>query len=101
MPRAWMRFARSPSAIAGAAIVMSLALFIALGPAVARHGPLESDFVHGVAANQTPVGPSRDFPFGADGLFRDVFSRLAYGGRLSLLIAVAATAIASAIGASV
>jgi ABC-type dipeptide/oligopeptide/nickel transport system permease subunit len=48
-----------------------------------------------------PVGPSADFPFGADRIFRDVFARLAAGGRLSLLISVSATLLASAIGAVV
>ena len=48
-----------------------------------------------------PVGPSAAFPLGADRIFRDVFARLAVAGRLSLLIAVSATLIASAIGALV
>ena len=99
--RASTRFVRSPSAIVGAIIVACLAFFVVAGPAMARHGPLDSDFAHGVAPDRIPVGPSRDFPLGADRLFRDELSRLAYGGRLSLLIAVAATAIASAIGATV
>ena len=71
------------------------------GPLVARHGPLESDFVHGLASDGVPVGPSAAFPLGADRLFRDVFARLAYAGRVSLLIAVLATLIASALGALV
>jgi ABC-type dipeptide/oligopeptide/nickel transport system permease subunit len=48
-----------------------------------------------------PVGPSAAFPLGADRIFRDVFARLAVAGRLSLLIAVSATLLASAIGAFV
>jgi len=47
------------------------------------------------------VGPSSGFPLGADRIFRDVFARLAVAGRLSLLIAVSATLIASVIGAAV
>jgi ABC-type dipeptide/oligopeptide/nickel transport system permease subunit len=48
-----------------------------------------------------PVGPNAEFPLGTDRLFRDAFARLVYAGRLSLLIAVAATSIASALGALV
>jgi peptide/nickel transport system permease protein len=48
-----------------------------------------------------PIGPCAAFPLGADGLYRDVFARLAYGGRLSLAIAGASTLIASAIGSTV
>src|SRR5579859_1914477 len=87
--------------MAGAAIVALLALFAAGGPFVARHGPLESDFVHGIADDKMPVGPGREFLLGADRLFRDVFARLAYGGRISLLTAVGATAIAAVLGAIV
>jgi ABC-type dipeptide/oligopeptide/nickel transport system permease subunit len=100
-PRARARFVKNRSAVAGAAIVAGLALFALFGPLVARHGPLESDFVRGVSPEHMPVGPCAEFPFGADRVFRDVFARLAYAGRLSLLIAVAATLIASAIGALV
>jgi ABC-type dipeptide/oligopeptide/nickel transport system permease subunit len=96
--RALARFRKNPSAVAGAAVVAGLVVFSLLGPLVARHGPLESDFVHGVAPDMMPVGPSAEFPLGADRIFRDVFARLAAAGRLSLLIAVSATLIASAIG---
>ena len=99
--RARARFTRNRSAVAGTAIVAVLVVFAVLGPVLASHGPLESDFVHGVAPDRMPVGPSAAFPLGADRLFRDVFARLAVAGRLSLLIAVSATLIASVIGAVV
>lgn len=92
------RFAGNGAAVAGAAIVAGLLVLSALGPLLARHGPLESDFVRGVSPDAMPVGPGRDFPLGADRLFRDVFARLASAGRLSLFIAVAATAIAGVLG---
>jgi ABC-type dipeptide/oligopeptide/nickel transport system permease subunit len=82
-------------------IVVALVLFAALGPLVAKHDPLASDFVRGVNPGGVPVGPSAEFPFGADRLFRDVFVRLASGARLSLLIAFVSTTIASALGALV
>ncbi|HEY3817361.1 MAG TPA: ABC transporter permease [Polyangiaceae bacterium] len=99
--RARARFTRNRSAVAGTAIVVGLVVFALVGPLIARHGPLESDFAHGVAPDHMPVGPSALFPLGADRIFRDVFARLAVAGRLSLLIAVSATLIASAIGAVV
>jgi ABC-type dipeptide/oligopeptide/nickel transport system permease subunit len=99
--RRWARFAKNRSAVVGGTIVLLLVVFALAGPLVAQRGPLESDFVAGVSSEQIPVGPGREFLLGADRLFRDVFARLAYGGRLSLLIAVTATAIASAIGAAV
>ena len=82
-------------------VVAALVLFALLGPVFARHDPYTSDFVHGVTPTGLPVGPSAEFPLGADRLSRDVLARLAAAGRLSLLIAVASTAIATVIGATV
>jgi ABC-type dipeptide/oligopeptide/nickel transport system permease subunit len=81
--------------------VAFLVLFALFGPLAAPHGPFASDFAHGMSAIGAPVGPSAAFPLGADRLFRDELARLAYGGRTSLLIAVVATLIASALGAVV
>jgi ABC-type dipeptide/oligopeptide/nickel transport system permease subunit len=92
---------KNRAAVAGAATVGGLMLFALVGPLVAGHGPLESDFAHGVSPSLMPVGPCGGFPLGADRIYRDVFARLAYAGRLSLFIAVAATLIASSIGAVV
>jgi ABC-type dipeptide/oligopeptide/nickel transport system permease subunit len=99
--RARARFARSRAGMAGAAVVAALVVFAAIGPLVARHGPFESDFVHGVSPSLMPVGPCAEFPLGADRIYRDVLARLAWAGRLSLTIAVCSTLIAAAIGATV
>jgi ABC-type dipeptide/oligopeptide/nickel transport system permease subunit len=99
--RARARFRENRSAVAGAIVVAVLVLFVVLGPAVAPHDALESDFVRGVGSDHLPVGPCAAFPLGADRIFRDVFARLAVGGRLSLLIAVSATFVATLIGAVV
>lgn len=99
-PRARARLARDRAALTGGATVAVLLLFVLAGPLVARHGPLESDFVHGISGTM-PVGPSAEFPLGTDSMFRDVFARLAYAGRLSLFIAMSATSIATALGTAV
>src|SRR6516162_3599204 len=99
--RARARFVRNRAAVAGAAVVAALVLFALVGPALARHDAYTSDFARGVSPTGMPVGPSAEFPLGADRIFRDVFARLAAGGRISLLIAVASTAIATVIGAAV
>jgi ABC-type dipeptide/oligopeptide/nickel transport system permease subunit len=85
----------------GAILISFLVAFVLLGPLLARHGPLESDFAHGLSADGTPVGPGVAFPLGADRLCRDVLSRLAMAGQMSLLIACSATLIASFLGAAV
>jgi ABC-type dipeptide/oligopeptide/nickel transport system permease subunit len=46
----------------------------------------------------TPTGPSSSHLFGVDQLGRDVFSRVIYGARVSLIVAFVATGIATAAG---
>lgn len=82
----------------GLVLVGLLVLFACVGPFLARHDPYTSDFAAGVTPMHMPVGPSSAYWLGIDRLFRDVFARLAAGARLSLVIGVAATAIAVFIG---
>ncbi len=56
--------------------------------------PVLEQSTEGLGLGYTPIGPTwslRGFFLGADNQGRDVFSRLLYGGRNSLLIAAAAT----------
>jgi ABC-type dipeptide/oligopeptide/nickel transport system permease subunit len=46
----------------------------------------------------TPTGPSSDNVFGVDPLGRDLFSRVLYGARVSLIVALVATALSLTIG---
>ena len=98
-PRARARFLRNRGAAVGLALVALLIVFALLGPFLSHHDPSVSDFVRGATPDGTPVGPSGEFWLGTDRLFRDQFARLAYGARLSLVIAFAATVISSVIGA--
>src|SRR5262249_4700297 len=50
-----------------------------------------------VAASRM-AGPSTGHPFGADGFGRDLLSRIVYGARLSLQVAVSAVAVATVVG---
>src|SRR5262249_18016741 len=99
--RARGRFARNRGAVVGLAIVGALVLFAILAPMISSRDPYASEFVRGVTASETPVGPTATFPFGTDRLYRDVFIRIAYGARISLAIGFAATAIATLIGGAV
>lgn len=92
------RLFRHRAAAVGAVIVAFLFLFAVVGPLVSGHSPLTSDFVRGIGEGDLPVGPNGTFWLGTDRLFRDVFTRLAVGARISLFIAFGATLLATALG---
>lgn len=95
------RFFQHRAAALGAVVVGGLLLFALVGPLVSGHAPDTSDFSRGIGPGDLPVGPGGTFWLGTDRLFRDVFTRLAVGARISLFIAFGATVLATALGAAV
>jgi ABC-type dipeptide/oligopeptide/nickel transport system permease subunit len=92
---------RNRAAAVGFAIVVLLALFALFGPLLASQDPYTSDFVRGIDADKLPVPPGGAHLLGTDRLFRDMLARLAYGGRMSLVIGILATTIATVLGGAV
>ncbi len=87
------RFLRhNPLALIGA-IIFSFWVFVSLtAPWIAPYGPLEQDIVNRLQP------PSTAHWFGTDQLGRDVFSRVLYGGRLSLPAGIMVVIVAGIIG---
>ncbi len=83
---------------AGLALISLLAVFAALYPLLSASDPFVSDFAHGVSASGGPAPPSLRNLLGTDRIFRDQLVRLACGARLSLFIAVSATALSTVLG---
>jgi peptide/nickel transport system permease protein len=89
-------------------VAMAALIFIVLLVLVAVFAPLIIKLVGARPPNEqssayldsfgTPTGPSADNLFGVDTLGRDVFSRVLYGARVSLTVAVVATALGVTIG---
>ena len=98
---AWARFRRDRAAMLGLGMVSLLVVFAVTGPWLTPWGPNQSDFTLHRAAFGAPPGPSVAHWLGADHLFRDVFARLAAGARVSLSVGIAATLLATGIGALV
>ena len=92
------RFTRSPAAMFGLVVAALLVLFALFGPLFAAWAPDESDFSLTRDAFGAPPGPSARHWLGTDAIFRDVASRLASGARVSLLVSIGATAVASVVG---
>src|SRR5689334_2073867 len=97
-PRALGRFRSNRGALIGLFIVFSLVLVAALAPLALGLDPLTSDFDGGRGSEGEPVGPSAAHWLGTDMVYRDQLARLVYGARLSLVIAVAASALSLLIG---
>lgn len=86
------RWYRTPSFVAGVAILGSIVLLAALAPVVTRHDPIEQDLLNILQ------GPSREHLLGTDELGRDVWSRLVYGARTDLRVAFLAVLFPFVIG---
>jgi ABC-type dipeptide/oligopeptide/nickel transport system permease subunit len=89
------------AAVVGVVLVIAVVLFALIGPALVPSDPFASDFVHGISPERLPVGPGGAHILGTDRIYRDMLARLVLGGRVSLLIGLAATVIAAAVGGAV
>ncbi|HEV8353483.1 MAG TPA: nickel transporter permease [bacterium] len=89
------RTLRNPLSMIGMIIIGLLVLVAAAAPLIATEDPLQTN----VAERLAP--PSRAHFFGTDTLGRDIFSRVIYGSRISLRIAILTAVIATVIGAPV
>ncbi len=101
---------RQRSAIVGVFILTVLVVVALFAPIIATHDPKASllGIEEGVTQRSAPcihlLGCPADEPehyFGTDGNFRDVFSRVVYGARTSLVIGFAAIGFAIVVGTSI
>jgi ABC-type dipeptide/oligopeptide/nickel transport system permease subunit len=90
--RVLARFARNRTALIGLVLVTLFVLVAVFGPMLAPYDPTRTNW----SAVRKP--PSAMFWFGTDELGRDVFARLVYGARASLLAGVVSVAIAFTVG---
>lgn len=84
--RIWRRFLQHRLAVIGCSVVVMLLLMALLANVISPHDPLALD------TQRRFIPPLRDMNFvlGTDELGRDLLSRLFYGGRISLVVGVAA-----------
>lgn len=86
------RVRRSPTAIAGGTIVAILIMVAVFAPLVAPYDPIA------LRTGLPLSGPSRSHLLGTDQLGRDVFSRVVFGARVSLVVGAAAVTFAVGVG---
>jgi peptide/nickel transport system permease protein len=100
----WMRFRQDKAALFGAGVIILLvliAIFAGVISNIVGHGPNEVFQAEMTDDFGIPKGPNSQFWFGADSAARDLFVRVIYGARTSLLVALFATGIAMTIGVTV
>ena len=88
----WRRFRRSRNAVVGSVLVLFVSFVAIFAPLLAPHDFEQTNMLFVWAA------PSEDYLLGADGLGRDILSRLITGARVSLLVAMSVLLITLGIG---
>ena len=89
----WLRLLlERPAALLSLAVIMLLAIGAVFAPLIATHDP---NFVNPAVRLG---GPTITHYFGTDDLGRDVFSRVVYGARISLLVGISVMIGASVLG---
>ncbi len=92
------RFVANRTALASAGVILVF-LFLALAaPWVAPHDPAEADLFRRLQPPVWSAGGEWAFALGCDGLGRDILSRLIWGARISLFIALMVIGLAAVIG---
>ena len=91
---AWRRLLANKAAVAGGVILLGLIFLAIFAPWIAPHSYSYQNLELGAQP------PSAEFLLGTDTLGRDLFSRILYGARVSLLVGFVATSVALVIGVS-
>ena len=93
--RAWYKFSRNPLSVVGLVIVVTILLMAILAPFVTPYPEAAGKYLNIASRNQ---GPSLEHWFDTDRLGRDVFTRVVFGYRVSLMLGIVVLSIAAPLG---
>jgi peptide/nickel transport system permease protein len=99
MAHARPAWTRSPRVIIGLTIVVLIGLCAVFAPLLAPHDPNEQNLISTLLPPAWALGGDPAFPLGTDSLGRCVLSRLLYGARVAMAVAVLASLGAMLVGA--
>lgn len=88
-------YLRHPSALIGSIVLIIMCLMALLAPYLGTVDP------QAVAPVNRLQGPSSEFWFGTDMLGRDVYSRVVYGARVSLIVGISVALLSTVIGLAI
>lgn len=89
---AWRRLKKNPTAMVSLVTLIIVILLVIIGPYIRGY-----NFIT-INPTQKNIAPNSKYWFGTDNLGRDLFSRVWYGGRTSITVALVCTAIQVVIG---
>jgi peptide/nickel transport system permease protein len=93
----WRTFLGNPLAVIGLVIVVALLLCALFAGVLATHSP----YAGGDLRTERLLPPDSEFWLGTDDQARDIYSRIVYGSRLTLLVVVLVSVIATPIGLAI
>ena len=96
--QSWPRLWRLKWGLVAAVLMLLIIGVSAAAPWIAPYSPVEVDIRHRLAPPAWMDRGTPDHVLGTDQIGRDLLSRMIYGGRVSLLIGVAAVLVSSTIG---
>ncbi len=94
----WLRIRRLKWGLAAAAVMLVIVASAVLAPWVAPRDPLAVNIRNRLQPPAWMAGGSAQHLLGTDQVGRDLLSRVIYGGRVSLLVGVAAVFVSTVIG---
>lgn len=92
------RLFRSPVGMIGLIIVVAVIIAAVAAPVLAPHDPTKLALKQRMLPPAWSEGGSWSYPLGTDQLGRDVWSRILYGSRISVMVGVVSVAISGIIG---
>ncbi len=96
--RAWRSMLSAKWPLLAVAILLCVLFAALFGPSIAPLDPNRQNIMLRLAEPATQARSGQFFLLGTDGLGRDVFSRLLYGARVSLLVGICAILVGGTIG---
>ena len=94
----WHHLRRDPLAVLALIVLALIASSAALAPVIAPHDPIEQDLGQRLLPPRWLKDGQPDHLLGTDQLGRDLFSRIIYGGRVSLVIGIIAMFVSGTVG---
>jgi ABC-type dipeptide/oligopeptide/nickel transport system permease subunit len=92
------QFKKNRSAVLGFFIVLVLVIFALFAPFIATHMPIEQELTNRLIPPSWEVGGSMTHLLGTDDFGRDLFSRIVYGARISIMIGAISVSISLLFG---